>query len=129
MNNELLPCPKCGSTNVKVSGDDFDADIVCNNCGLLTLRCHGTSSAIKFWNSRKNINTWEYIDDKSYALANPTVTEQLKQLLTVTWDGNLISKDARNILHKKYLINRCNGYNFINEDGIKLLIELGELKS
>ncbi len=44
--------------------------------------------------------------------------EQLKQLLTVTWDGQLINKMARDDLIPLGLVERRNGYNFLTRDGI-----------
>jgi len=55
--------------------------------------------------------------------------EQLKQLTSVTWDGNLISKTARDELVKTGLVARVKGFNYITEDGIKTLLSLGEIKS
>jgi hypothetical protein len=54
--------------------------------------------------------------------------EQLIQLTKVTWDGNLISKSARNNLVKCRYVKQVNGWNFITPTGIKILINLGYLK-
>ena len=54
--------------------------------------------------------------------------EQLKQLLTVTWDGNLISKKYRDDLVESGLAERQSGYNFLTAKGVKYLIDLKELK-
>lgn len=53
--------------------------------------------------------------------------EQLQQLCTVTWDGNLLSKDYRTELIKSGLAQRWNGYNFITLKGIRCLAELNLL--
>ena len=55
--------------------------------------------------------------------------EQLEQLKTVTWDGNLISKTARDALVKKGLAVRENGWQVITPLGIQKLLELGLLKA
>ena len=53
--------------------------------------------------------------------------EQLKQLLTATWDGNLIGKPNRDELVRMGLAARAHGYNFITADGIRLLLDLHEI--
>lgn len=50
--------------------------------------------------------------------------EQLRLLVTATWDGNLISKDARDNLVKAGLAQRAHGYNWITEKGIETLVNL-----
>lgn len=50
--------------------------------------------------------------------------EQLQQLCTVTWDGNLIAKSYRDELVKAKLAARFAGYNFITPKGLTYLIEL-----
>jgi hypothetical protein len=60
----------------------------------------------------------------------PDFLEQLKQLTTITWDGELISKSNTNYLHKHGLITRtAGGWNIINKKGIQSLIEIGALRS
>ena len=54
--------------------------------------------------------------------------EQLQQLTKVTWDGNLISKDARSQLRKKGYVDSINGWNFLTKKGVKTLVELRLLK-
>jgi len=54
---------------------------------------------------------------------NPEI-EQLKLLLTATWDGNLISKDARDNLVKSGLAQRAFGYNWVTEKGVEYLVNL-----
>lgn len=54
--------------------------------------------------------------------------EQLKQLRTATWDGNLISKQHRDELIKAELAEKKDGWNFLTAKGIKYLIDLGQLK-
>lgn len=51
--------------------------------------------------------------------------EQLQQLCTVTWDGNLISKPMRDRLVDVGYAKQMNGYNFITENGIIVLESLG----
>lgn len=55
--------------------------------------------------------------------------EQLVQLRTVTWDGDLISKSERDALVKCGYVERCCGYNFINAEGVKVLVNLGALRA
>jgi predicted transcriptional regulator len=56
--------------------------------------------------------------------------EQLTQLKTVTWDGNLISKDYRDQLVKAGLAERTNGgWNFITAKGVEYLFNLGVLRA
>ena len=50
--------------------------------------------------------------------------EQLKQLATATWDGNLLSKQYRDELVKAGLVQRAHGYNWITEKGLEYLVNL-----
>jgi hypothetical protein len=54
--------------------------------------------------------------------------EQLKQCLKVIWDGNLISKSSVEELRKSGLVERGYGFTWITRRGIKILIDMGELK-
>jgi hypothetical protein len=54
--------------------------------------------------------------------------EQLKQLTTVTWDGDLISKSEQESLEKTGLVQRAYGFNFITKKGVEYLVNLGILK-
>lgn len=56
------------------------------------------------------------------------MVEQLKQLLRVTWDGNLISKRDRDELVKLGYVDRTEGYNFITKKGIQYLINYSEME-
>jgi hypothetical protein len=60
--------------------------------------------------------------------AKTTRIEQLEQLTTATWDGNLISKTDRDELVKIGYAEKCNGWNFITANGIIVLTNLGILK-
>lgn len=53
--------------------------------------------------------------------------EQLQQLCTLTWDGNLIGKSLRDDLVLAGLAQRCLGYNWITAKGIRYLAELNLL--
>lgn len=55
--------------------------------------------------------------------------EQLKQLLTCTWDGNLISKSDRDHLVMVGLVGRGHGWNWITEKGVEYLHDLGYLRA
>lgn len=49
------------------------------------------------------------------------IREQLVQLLRITYDGDLISKNDRDLLVKSGLAVRIHGYNIISTEGIKYL--------
>jgi hypothetical protein len=49
-----------------------------------------------------------------------TLLAQLDQLITVTWDGNLLSKDARDELVRRGLVQRHHGWNWLTREGIEL---------
>ena len=53
----------------------------------------------------------------------------LKQLVTPTWDGNLISKSARDKLIRGDLVTRVHGWNFLTPRGVEICIALGLLRS
>lgn len=53
--------------------------------------------------------------------------EQLKQLTQVTWDGQVLSKTARDSLVKTGLADRFGGYNFITKKGVRWLVEVNML--
>lgn len=55
--------------------------------------------------------------------------EQLQQLRTTTWDGNLISKDARTCLVKCGYAQQAEGWNWLTKAGVEVLINLGLLKA
>lgn len=51
--------------------------------------------------------------------------EQLQQLCTLTWDGNVIGKTHRDWLVKHELAQRLNGgFNLITPKGVQYLTEL-----
>lgn len=54
--------------------------------------------------------------------------DQLIQLKSITWDGNLISKTDRDELVSCGLAQRCYGYNLITCKGIEYLVNLALLK-
>lgn len=54
--------------------------------------------------------------------------EQLKQLTSCTWDGNLISKADRDELVKAGLAEHGFGWNWITAMGVEYLVKLGLLK-
>lgn len=53
--------------------------------------------------------------------------DTLEQLLTVTWDGNLASKDTRDWLVTQGLAWRHNGYNGLTIAGVEYLTSRGLL--
>ena len=56
--------------------------------------------------------------------------EQLKLLFNgVTWDGDLISKEHRDLLVKAGLAEKCGGWNLITKKGVQYLIDLDIPKS
>ena len=54
--------------------------------------------------------------------------EQLQQLTSLTWDGDLLSKDQRNKLVDKGYATKVSGYNIISPSGICLLSDLELIK-
>lgn len=54
--------------------------------------------------------------------------EQLKQLATCTFDGDLIGKSERDELVKSGLAQRGYGWNWLTEKGVEYLHNLGLLK-
>jgi hypothetical protein len=54
-----------------------------------------------------------------------THTAQLQQLVKVTWDGDLISKNSRDWLVKCGYAARWGGYNFLTDNGVEVLVNLG----
>jgi hypothetical protein len=50
--------------------------------------------------------------------------EQLQQLCTVTWDGNIISKSYRDSLVDAGYADKLNGFNFITANGLIVLANL-----
>jgi hypothetical protein len=54
--------------------------------------------------------------------------EQLKQLATVTWDGNLICSHERDALVKSGLVLRVAGWNLLSAKGVEYLIDLNLIK-
>jgi hypothetical protein len=53
--------------------------------------------------------------------------EQLRQLVDITLDDNLISKHHRDHLVKHGLVDRIGGWNFLTKKGAEVLIALGYL--
>ena len=53
--------------------------------------------------------------------AEPGDIEQLKQLITITWDGNLVSKAMRDRLLADGLCTKVDGWNIITPRGVKFL--------
>jgi len=54
--------------------------------------------------------------------------DQLKQLITVTWDGNLLSRNSRDWLVLQGYVMRVNGWNYLTAKGIYYLEIQGCLK-
>jgi hypothetical protein len=65
MKPELNPCPNCNSLNVEVNGDDFDADVYCNDCSLCTPVCFGINTAVNVWNGRVNTKKWSFLKEQT----------------------------------------------------------------
>lgn len=54
--------------------------------------------------------------------------EAAAQLMTVTWDGDLISKSARDDLIRRFLAQRApGGFNMLTPAGVEFLINAGVL--
>lgn len=58
----------------------------------------------------------------------PEQTEQLCQLVGLIWDGDLLSKQARNQLVAKGLAVCSCGWNVVTPKGVRLLAKKGLLK-
>ncbi len=52
----------------------------------------------------------------------------LNQLLTVTWDGHLLSKQARDWLIERGLAQRKFGWNWLTDNGVEYCVTLKILK-
>lgn len=55
--------------------------------------------------------------------------QQLKQLTVPTWDGEIISKTARDQLAEAGLVGHTHGWNFLTERGVEICVALGLLRS
>ena len=64
----IAPCPNCNSTNIQDGGDDFDADVMCHDCTLITPVFRGTKSAINAWNNRKYMDRWFFLDPELHQM-------------------------------------------------------------
>jgi len=63
-----------------------------------------------------------------YATLNDQDREQLRQLAQGhVWDGNLVSKKARDRLDQYGLVCRAEGFNFLTMAGIVAAVALGYL--
>lgn len=54
--------------------------------------------------------------------------EVLRQLRMTVWDGNIISKSARDWLVSNGYAVRCNGWQVITREGMAILDTLGEMR-
>ncbi len=57
------------------------------------------------------------------------INEQLAQLLTVTWDGDLIGKTVRDWLVENGLVQRNHGFNWLTTKGVEYCETLRILKA
>ena len=59
------------------------------------------------------------------------MNSRMEQLTAFTngpiWDGNLISKTDRDDLYQEGYIERFRGWNFLTQQGVKILVQLGIL--
>ncbi len=55
--------------------------------------------------------------------------EQLSQLRTATWDGNLISKTARTSLIELGLVVKYQGWQVVSQEGLAVLEIMEDLKA
>ena len=55
----LSSCPRCGGSNVREHGDDFDGDVACEDCDLTCPVCLGTRSAVSYWNACAKDGRWK----------------------------------------------------------------------
>lgn len=68
------------------------------------------------------------VKDPQNAGVGHTLIPQLCQLLQLTWDGDLISKQDRTELVKRGLATGAAGYNIITPEGIQVMTQLDLLK-
>lgn len=61
-------------------------------------------------------------------LVSPAELEVLRQCRMTIHDGNVVSKAARDILNRKGLITRWNGWQVVTQEGIAVLDTLGEMR-
>lgn len=69
-------------------------------------------------------------DYKDFYLTDPkpVPVEQLKQLLRIVWDGDLVSKaDRDELVNRGYVIRTNGGYNIATKEGIEYLHSNGYL--
>ena len=52
----------------------------------------------------------------------------LKQFITVTWDGDVVSKSSRDFLISKGFLFKIGGFTTLTRKGLQVLIDLGGLK-
>ena len=65
-----------------------------------------------------------------YATLDSVDCDQLHQLVQgPIWDGNLISKHARDRLVQYGLVDRAEGFNFLIKAGVVAAVMLGYLKA
>jgi hypothetical protein len=57
------------------------------------------------------------------------INEALAQLVTVTWDGNLIGKSVRDWLVERGLVQRLDGFNWLTPKGVEHCVTLKILKT
>ncbi len=57
------------------------------------------------------------------------INQQLSQLRTVTWDGDLIGKSVRDWLVEKGFVQRHHGFNWLTSKGIEYCEMLHVLKA
>lgn len=128
-----IPCPICGgSTEVEYASTRTSIECTGGDgCHALTVMLSDQWPRNKTMENTQDINAASGSLDRlvrapGASVAN-TLLEPLAQLLTVTWDGNLMSKDARDRLVKCGLVERAHGYNWLTNKGIQYLVDLGAL--
>lgn len=63
----------------------------------------------------------------THSLLTESEIQQLNQLIQVTCDGKLVSKDARNKLVERGYAQQVWGFNWLTETGVKALVDSGFL--
>lgn len=63
------------------------------------------------------------------SLLTESEIQQLCQLIEVTFDGKLLSKDARNKLVGRGYAQKLEGWNWLTETGVKALVDSGFLNA
>ncbi len=65
---------------------------------------------------------------KTQSVKHPPNVTQMLQLITVTYDGDIIGKKNRDELERMGYVQRAQGFNWLTKKGVELLVEKGLLR-